>query len=131
MSDIEKVSGEEQKEVQTQSDSGLTLLPAVDIHEDPSGITLHADMPGVNRERLNVQVDADSLLIEGDVELAMPKSMQALYADVRATRFRRSFTLSSELDTEAVEANLKDGVLTLRLPKKVAHQPRKIQVQSV
>jgi HSP20 family molecular chaperone IbpA len=130
MSDIEKVTSEEQKDVQAQRESGLTLLPAVDIHEDPSGITLHADMPGVNRERLNVQVDSDGLLIEGDVELAMPQSMQALYADVRATRFRRSFTLSSELESAAVEANLKDGVLTVRLPKKTAYQPRKIQVQS-
>ena len=57
--------------------------------------------------------------------------MQALYAEVRNPGYRRRFTLSSELDTEAIQANLKDGVLTVRLSKKAAHQPRKIQVQVV
>lgn len=106
------------------------LLPPVDIFEDEIGIVLTADLPGVSSDRLNIQVNKDTLLIEGEVALDVPEGMQALYAEVRNPTYRRSFALSSELNTEAIEANLKDGVLTVRLPKKEALQPRKIQVQT-
>ena len=56
--------------------------------------------------------------------------MEALYADVRATRYQRSFTLSNELDTDKISAEMKDGVLTLKLPKRAELQPRKIQVSA-
>jgi HSP20 family molecular chaperone IbpA len=59
----------------------------------------------------------------------MPQQMEAVYVEVRVPRFRRAFTLSRELDTERIEANLADGVLTLRIPKKAQAQPRKITVQ--
>ncbi|HID46375.1 MAG TPA: Hsp20/alpha crystallin family protein [Chromatiaceae bacterium] len=105
------------------------MRPAVDIFEDESGITLHADMPGISKERLNVKVEGDTLTIEGDAEIPMAEGMEPLYADIRATHYRRSFTLGSEMDTEKVEANLKHGVLTLRIPKREEHKPRKIEVQ--
>jgi len=53
-----------------------------------------------------------------------------VYADVRATRYRRSFTLSGELDTDRIEASLKDGVLTLSIPKRAEFTPRKIEVKT-
>ncbi|MCO5102098.1 MAG: Hsp20/alpha crystallin family protein [Burkholderiaceae bacterium] len=107
-----------------------TMAPAVDIFEDEHGITLCAEMPGVSKDRLNVQADRNGLSIEGDVSIEMPQGMQALYADVRATRYRRSFTLSGELDTERIEAQLNNGVLTLRIPKRAEFRPRRIEVQS-
>lgn len=106
-----------------------TMRPAVDIFEDKQGITLHADMPGVSRERLDIQVEGDTLNIDGDATIAMPDGMEPLYADIRATHFRRSFILSKEMDREGIEANLKDGVLTLRIPKRAELQPRKIEVR--
>lgn len=59
----------------------------------------------------------------------MPEEMQAVYADVRSTRYQRSFSLSSELDGDRAEATLKDGVLTLRIPKREQYQPRKIEIR--
>ena len=106
------------------------LLPRVDVYEDQTGITLTADLPGVSRERLSLEVNQNLLVIEGETLLDAPTNLQALYAEVHNPRYRRRFTLSSELDTEAVEATLRDGVLTLRLPKKAVHQPRKIEVQT-
>jgi HSP20 family molecular chaperone IbpA len=105
------------------------MLPAVDVYEDDKGITLFADLPGVASDRLNLQVDKDTLLIEGEAAIELPKDLQPLYAEVRTTRYRRSFAIGSEFNTEAIEANLKDGVLSVRLPKKEQYQPRKIQVQ--
>jgi HSP20 family molecular chaperone IbpA len=60
----------------------------------------------------------------------MPEGMEALYAEVHSTLYRRSFTLSSELETDKIEANLKDGVLTLRIPKRAELRPRKIEIRA-
>jgi HSP20 family molecular chaperone IbpA len=105
------------------------IRPAVDIFEDTKGITVQADMPGVSRERLDIQVDHDTLSIEGKAEIPMPEGLEALYADIRSTHYQRSFTLSHELDGEKADASLKDGVLTLRIPKREQYQPRKIEVR--
>jgi HSP20 family molecular chaperone IbpA len=106
------------------------VAPAVDIFEDANGITLLADMPGVTRDSLDIQLDGDSLTVEGRVDLGLPSDLRALWAEVQVPRFRRAFTLSRELDASRIEANLKDGVLNLRVPKLAQAQARRIQVQS-
>jgi HSP20 family protein len=106
------------------------LRPLVDIYEDAHGITVQADMPGVTRERLNIQADRNNLSIEGDAVIDMPARMEAVYADVQATRYARSFVLSGELETDAIDAKLKDGVLTIRIPKRKEFRPRKIEVRT-
>ena len=111
-----------------QQEPETVLRPPVDIFEDSEGITLEADMPGVNAERLNLHVENDSLIVEGEASIDMPEGMEALYADVNATRYRRSFALSSELDTDEIDASLKDGVLRVRIPKRAEVRPRKIEV---
>lgn len=106
-----------------------TLLPPVDVIEDPAGITLYADLPGVPKERLRLQVEADTLTIEGDLQLATPAGMESTHAEVGVPRYRRQFTLSRELDTERVAAEFAQGVLTLRIPKTAHAQPRKIEIR--
>jgi HSP20 family molecular chaperone IbpA len=106
------------------------LRPATDIFEDEAQITLVADMPGVSRERLNVQVDHDTLLLEGAIDVPGAAELQALHADVRAGSYRRSFVLSQELDAERIEATLKDGVLQVRIPKRAELRARRIAVQA-
>lgn len=113
-----------------QQEQEQAILPAVDIFENEAGITVQADMPGVSRDRLDVHIDSDTLSIEGRAVIPMPEGMDALYADIRSTRYQRSFSLSRELDTERIEAGLKDGVLTLRIPKREEHRPRRIEVQT-
>jgi len=104
------------------------LVPAVDIFEDAHQITVQAEMPGVSKDKLNVQADRNGLLIEGNMEIDMSTGMAALYADLQTTRYRRSFVLSGELETERIEASLKDGLLTVRIPKRVEFRTRKIKV---
>jgi HSP20 family protein len=106
----------------------FSMIPAVDIFEDAQQLTLQADMPGVAKENLKVEADRDSLLIEGQVGLGLPAGMSALYADLQTTKYRRTFTLSSELDSERIAANLKDGLLTVRIPKRAEFRTRKIRV---
>jgi HSP20 family molecular chaperone IbpA len=128
MSENTSMQARESSEVQTARAAEAALLPPVDIYEDATGITLKADLPGVSRERLSVQVDQDTLVIEGEAAIEMPGDMEALYADLRTTQFRRSFTLSRELQIDQIDAQVQDGVLTLKVPKRAELQPRKIQI---
>jgi HSP20 family molecular chaperone IbpA len=106
------------------------LPPPVDISENSDGITLTADLPGVSKENLHVHVEANNLLIEGTGSVEVPAGAQALHADVRSTGYRRRFVLSRELETDKIEASLKDGVLTVRIPKRAELRPRRIEVQA-
>ena len=118
--------------MQTNSNSQraeLALLPPVDIVEDGGGITLFADLPGVGREDLAIGVDGRSLTIEAPLKLGETNSLTPVYAEVRANHFRRSFELSADLDTSRIDAGLKDGVLTLRIPKLEQAKPRRIDVR--
>jgi HSP20 family molecular chaperone IbpA len=105
------------------------MVPRVDVLEDESGITLLADLPGVPREQLELKVEGETLLIEGTVAAFAPEGLEAVYAEVRLPRYRRAFTLSRELDSSAIQAQLRDGVLNLRIPKQAHAQPRRIEVQ--
>ncbi len=105
------------------------MLPRVDVLEDGNGITLLADMPGVKRDKLDIKVEGTSLTLEGGIEIDSPRGLDPLFAEVHAARYRRGFTLSSELDTTRIDAQLKDGVLTLRIPKVAEAQPRRIEVR--
>ena len=86
------------------SEQQRAVLPAVDVFEDASGITLLADMPGVPKDQLELKIEGDALLIEGGVQALTPEGLEAVYAEVRVPRYRRSFTLSRELDTARIEA---------------------------
>ena len=105
------------------------LLPPVDVFEDSAGITLYADMPGVPKDKLALELQADTLTIEGEVVLDMPEGMHASHAEVSLPRYRRMFTLSRELDTAKVSAEFNHGVLKLRIPKAEHAQPRKIEIK--
>lgn len=106
------------------------LIPPVDVAEDDAGITVTADMPGVTKEALAIDVNGDTLTIDAPFSLGEPAEMQPLYVEVRAPRYRRSFTLSRELDATRIEASLKDGVLSLRVPKLEQARPRRIEVRA-
>jgi HSP20 family molecular chaperone IbpA len=106
-----------------------SMLPPVDVIEDTNGITLYADLPGVPKDKLSLQVEADTLSIEGEVVLDIPEGMEASHAEVSLPRFRRVFTLSKELDPEKVSAEFNQGVLKLRIPKAEHLQPRRVEVK--
>lgn len=105
------------------------LMPPVNVFEDAAGITLYADLPGVPRDKLNLRVEADTLTIEGEVSLDTPEGMESTHAEIGLPRYRRIFTLSRELDSEKVSAELRNGVLKLRIPKAEYAQPRRIEVK--
>lgn len=105
------------------------LLPPVDVVEDATGITLYADLPGVPKERLQLKVEGDQLAIEGEAALPLLPGLEPTHVEVALPRYRRTFTLSKELDADKVSAELAHGVLRVRIPKAAHAQPRRVQVQ--
>ncbi|MDM0041248.1 Hsp20/alpha crystallin family protein [Variovorax sp. J22G21] len=114
---------------QTPRYGNAALTPPVDVVEDEGGITLYADLPGVSRENLNLHVEAETLTIEAESNLTVPDGLKTSHTEVGLGRFRRVFTLSKELDTEKVSAELAQGVLKLRIPKAEHAKPRRIDVK--
>ena len=106
-----------------------SLLPPVDVVEDPAGIVLYADLPGVSKENLHLQVEGDTLTIEGVMKLDIPAGMESTHAEIDLPRLRRVFTLSKELDSESMKAEFEQGVLTLRVPKLPHAQSRRIEIR--
>lgn len=109
--------------------SDAALTPPVDVVEDANGITLYADLPGVSRDKLNLHVESDTLMIEAEADVSLPEGLTSQHTEVGLAKYRRVFTLSKELDTEKVEAELARGVLKLRIPKAQHAQPRRIDVK--
>jgi Molecular chaperone (small heat shock protein) len=105
------------------------VLPPVDVYEDDTAITLLADLPGVPRDQLQVRIDGDSLLLEATAVTAGPQDMELVYGEAQCPSFRRQFTLSRELDASRIEAQLRDGVLRLTIPKSEQARPHRIEVQ--
>lgn len=106
------------------------IAPAVDVFEDNRGITLYADLPGVPREKLDVRVQDGSLSIEAEAVIPTPSGLRLQHGEVRHPHFWRVFTLSPDFDASRIDAQLRDGVLKLSIPRRDEAKPRRIQVKA-
>ncbi len=98
------------------------ITPAVDIYETADALVLMADLPGVAKQGLQLEVSHGVLTLEGEVQVADNQKQRSYY---------RQFTLSERINSDAGNAVLKDGVLTLRLPKSALEKPKKIAVKTL
>jgi len=121
----EKKAAEIDKHEPTRT--GVSYSPAVDIFETENALTLLADLPGVKKESLDIDLDDRKLTVTGYVE-ADESRFRQLYREYGVGGFSRSFELGDTIDRKGIRASLKDGVLTLVLPKADRLKPRKIEV---
>lgn len=108
--------------------SARAFAPAVDVFEDGDAIFVQAELPGLRLEDVTVNVENDVLTLSGE-----RKSEREEGHHVRERwygAFARSFKLPRTIDVEKIDATLKDGVLTVKLPKRDSIKPRKIEVKS-
>ncbi|MEN7529656.1 Hsp20/alpha crystallin family protein [Cupriavidus sp. DL-D2] len=112
-----------------QATSTMTLVPAVDIVEDKNGVTLWADLPGVSREKLQVNVNDGTLHIDAEAVVPMPADLRVQHAEIRQPHFARSFVISADLDPTQIQAQLQDGVLKLIIPRRDEARPRRIEIK--
>lgn len=102
------------------------FVPAADIWETPEAIVLRLDMPGVEPNAVEVNVERGTLVVDGKVAAQKPEKV--LYAEQRLGDFHREFSLSDDLDTNAISARMNAGVLTLTVAKAAKVKPRKIAI---
>ena len=117
---------EKQETPQEVTRAGRTYVPNVDIYETKDGMWLWADMPGVDEQSINVQLDDGVLTIEGQVDVKAYENVTPLYTEYNVGNYVRRFSLSSEVDSERIVARMQNGVLTLELPKAERAKPRRI-----
>lgn len=119
------------REVETKQESTIparVFVPPTDIFETEEALTLTLEMPGVAKDRVEVRVENDVLTIEGRIDYSSYENLRPLYTEYNVGNYARTFQLSSKIEQDSISAALKDGVMTLVLPKVERAKPRKIQV---
>jgi HSP20 family molecular chaperone IbpA len=104
------------------------FVPTTDIFETDQALSLVVEMPGVNKGNVDVRVEEGVLTIQGELDFSQYEGMQPVYTEYNIGHYRRSFTLSNKIDQSRIGAEIKDGVLTLTLPKAEEAKPRRITV---
>jgi HSP20 family molecular chaperone IbpA len=107
---------------------GRYFVPYADIYETDDALAVVLEMPGVEKEDLDVGLENDVLRVDGRIDFSKYKDMEPVYSEYNVGHYARSFALSDAVDQEKISANLEDGVLTLTLPKAKRAQPRKIAI---
>jgi HSP20 family molecular chaperone IbpA len=110
--------------------TGQVYRPNVDIMELPHELLVHADMPGLCGEDIDINFEDGTLTIHGRVKPRQTDETDFLLREYGVGDFYRTFRVSEEIDPSQITAECRDGVLTLHLPKSEAAKPRKIQVQT-
>jgi len=105
-----------------------TFVPATDIYETETTLTIVMEMPGTSKEDLDVSVEDDVLYVDGRVRFEKYESLQPVYTEYNIGHYRRSFALTNKVDQRKISAEMKDGVLTLVLPKAEEAKPRRIDI---
>ncbi|MCC2669740.1 MAG: heat shock protein Hsp20 [Armatimonadetes bacterium] len=111
-------------------ETGRVWRPAVDLFESEEAFTLQVELPGVNRETLDVQLTGDELIVRGERKPAIPEKSTCVHAERLYGQFQRSFKIGVPVQADAVDATYRDGVLTVQVPKAQSVKPRRIAVKT-
>jgi HSP20 family protein len=122
---------QQKREVDKKQESIIparSFVPTADIYEAESALTVVLEMPGVDKANVDINVEAGVLSIEGRLDFSKYEGMQPVYTEYNIGHYRRSFSLSNKIDQSKIGAEMKDGVLTITLPKAEEAKPRRITV---
>nr|VFJ43298.1 MAG: HSP20 family protein [Candidatus Kentron sp. DK]VFJ64128.1 MAG: HSP20 family protein [Candidatus Kentron sp. DK] len=117
-----------QQESGERTSPGRFYVPDTDIYETENALVLKMDLPGVERENLEINLEKGILSVEGRVALTDYDGLEPVYTEYNVGHFARTFRLSKQIDQEGITANVADGVLTLNLQKARESLPRRIAV---
>jgi HSP20 family protein len=122
---------QQKRELDKKEESTIPVrvfVPTADIYETEDALKVILEMPGVEKGNVNVHVEDDVLNVEGRLDLTKYQGLQPLYTEYNIGHYERSFRLSNKIDQDKIGAELKEGVLSLTLPKVEEAKPRTIQV---
>jgi HSP20 family protein len=121
----------QKREIEKKQESTIPariFQPVADIFETDQALTVVLEMPGVSKENVEINVEDGILTIIGRIDFSKYEGLQPLYTEYNIGNYSRSFQLSSKIEQEKIKAELKDGVMTLVLPKAERAKLRKIVV---
>ena len=119
------------REVEKKQESTIParlFVPLTDIFETDQALTVVMEMPGVDKGSVDVSVENDVLTINGRLDFSKYEALQPIYTEYNIGNYSRSFELSSKIEQDGIKAELKDGVMTLVLPKAEKAKARRIAV---
>jgi HSP20 family protein len=131
MAGPQELQVQQKREVEKKTEAttpARVFLPVTDIFETPEALTVVVEMPGVDRNSVEASVENDVVTIEGRIDFAKYEGMQPVYTEYNVGHYSRSFEISNRIDQSKISAEMKDGVVTIVLPKAEQAKPRKIQV---
>jgi HSP20 family protein len=131
MASQQELQVQQKREVEKRQEptvSWRTYLPVTDIFETDQALIVVLEMPGVGKGAVEVSVENDILTIDGQIDYSRYEGLQAIYTEYNVGHYTRSFQISSKIEQGDISAELKDGVMTLVLPKAERAKPRKIKV---
>jgi HSP20 family protein len=121
----------EKKEVVSKEEKTVParyFLPTTDIYETDAALTVVMEIPGVEKNDIEVSLESDVLRVEARIDFSKYEGLEPLYTEYNIGHFARAFTLSRKIDQQQIGAEVADGVLTLTLPKAKEAQPRRIAI---
>jgi HSP20 family molecular chaperone IbpA len=122
---------QQKREVEKKQEATVparTFVPTADIFESDTALTVALEMPGVDKSNVDISVEAGVLTVDGRLDFAKYEGLQPLYTEYNVGHYRRSFVLSNRIDQSKISAEMKDGTLTVVLPKAEEARPRRIAV---
>jgi HSP20 family molecular chaperone IbpA len=122
---------QQKREVESKQEATIparVFVPVTDIFETDEALTVILEMPGIDRDNVDLKVENDVLKIEGWINFSRYEGLQPVYTEYNIGNYARTFQLSSKIDQDRISAELRDGVMTLVLPKSEKAKPRKIAV---
>ena len=131
MASQQELPVQQKREVEKKQESTIpsrAFMPIADIFETDKALTVILEMPGVDKENVDVSVENDILTIEGRIDYSKYERLQPVYTEYNIGHYVRTFQISSKIQQGEISAELKDGVMTLVLPKAEKAKPRKIKV---
>jgi HSP20 family protein len=132
MSGAQELAVREKQELATKEENttpGRYYVPAADIFETDEALTVILEMPGVQKNNVNIALENDVLRVDGQLDFSNYKEMEPVYTEYNVGHYTRGFTLSNKIDQSKISAQLDGGVLTLTLPKAKEALPRRITLQ--
>ena len=133
MADKQELQVQQKREVEKAQEATTptrAFMPNADIFETEEALTVVLEMPGADRDNINVSVENGVLTVEGRIEFAKYDGLQPLYTEYNIGPYRRSFRLSGRVDQDRISAEMRDGVIILVLPKAEEAKPRRIEVRT-
>jgi HSP20 family molecular chaperone IbpA len=131
MAGPQELQVQQKREVEKKTETttpARVFVPVTDIFETPEVLTVVLEMPGVDRNSVEASVENDVLTIEGRIDFTKYEAMRPVYTEYNVGHYARSFEISDRIDQDKISAEIKDGVVTIVLPKGEQAKPRKIQV---